>query len=209
MIMIHRETITQKMSEIATVVYARLDSLYYLAGGTALALLFGHRESVDLDYFISSHIDTQKLKDILLLLFPQILFTYEEIDTLWCSVDGVKISFISRFSPLIDTVEEVGEFRLVGARDLVVMKLNAICGRDEYKDYYDLAELTIRTDGREWPILWEKVYPSSDVIAWIVALSHVGNVTEVPLKGKNIREKKEVENMLFSLVKEMSSFVEK
>lgn len=205
--MIYRETITLKMAEVARVIHTRLDQSYYLAGGTALSLLFGHRESVDLDYFTPLHIDTEKLKYSLLELFPQILFTYEEVDTLWCAIDGVKASFISRFAPLLGTPQEEDIFRLAGVRDLVVMKLNAVCGRDEYKDYYDLAELTTRTDAREWPALWGKVYPASDPISWIVALSHVRNVTEVPLRGKALRSKQQVEDILLSLVKDLSAFV--
>lgn len=203
----HQETISPKMTEIARTIHNHLDQAYYLAGGTALALLSGHRESVDLDYFTPLHIDTEKLKYSLLELFPQILFTYEEVDTLWCTIDGVKASFISRPTPSLDKPQEENGFRLAGVRDLVVMKLNAVCGRDEYKDYYDLAELTTLTDAREWPVLWGKVYPASDPISWIVALSHVRNVTEVPLRGKTLRSKKEVEDILLSLVKELSSFV--
>ena len=170
--MIHFETITPKMREIAQVVQARLDSAYYLAGGTALALLSGHRESIDLDYFTPLPIDTGRLKTLLLELFPETVFTYEEIDTLWCRIDEVKVSFISRPVPLLGTTQEEGEFRLASVQDLVVMKLNAICGRDEYKDYYDLAELARLTDVREWGAFWKKVYPQSDPITWIVDLSH-------------------------------------
>jgi predicted nucleotidyltransferase component of viral defense system len=204
--MIHQETITPKMHEIARVIYARLDALYYLAGGTALALLSGHRESVDLDYFIPRHIDTQKLKDTLLNLFPHIIFTYEEIDTLWCSIEEVKVSFISRLAPCLDAFQDEEGFRIAGVHDLVVMKLNAICGRDEYKDYYDLAELATLTDAREWPALWGKVYPQSDLIAWIVALSHVGSVAHVPLRGHTVRSNQEVEEIIQTLVKELSPF---
>lgn len=101
--------------------------------------------------------------------------------------------------------EEDG-FRIASVQDLVVMKLNAVCGRDEYKDYYDLSELATLTDVCEWPTLWNKVYPNSDQIAWMVALSHVGNVSEIPLKGKSLRSKSDVEKTIYSLVKKLSSF---
>lgn len=204
--MIHLETITPKMHDIAKTIYDRLDSAYYLAGGTALALLSGHRESVDLDYFIPQHIDTGKLKASLMELFPSIVFTYEDVDTLWCAADGVKVSFISRMAPRLDVSREEEGFRIASVPDLVVMKLGAVSGRDEYKDYYDLAELSTLTDARDWPALWGKTYPESDPIAWMVALAHVANVVEIPLRGRTLRSKKEVENMVQSLVKEISSF---
>jgi len=35
---------------------------YYLAGGTALALQYGHRKSIDLDFFNQKSFDTTALK---------------------------------------------------------------------------------------------------------------------------------------------------
>lgn len=188
-------------------IYARLDSDYYLAGGTALSLRIGHRESVDLDYFIAQHIDTVKLKGILSELFPGIMFTYEDVDTLWCSIDGVKVSFISRLTSMIDEVQDEDGFRIASLEDLVVMKLSAVCGRDEYKDYYDLAELAQLTDGRTWPALWGTVYPESDPLSFIVALSHVGSVAPIPLRGKLLQSNKDVEKRILDVVKELSPFV--
>lgn len=194
------------MSEIAAAIQSHLDRSFYLAGGTALALHTGHRESVDLDYFSPRHIDTTHLKAVLSNVFPQIIFTYEEIDTLWCVIDDVKVSFISRLAPLLDPLQEKEGLRLAGVRDLVIMKLNAICGRDEYKDYYDLAELAALTDTREWSLLWKRVYPANDPLAWIIALSHVGKVVEIPLRGAVLRSKQQVEKVLTAVVQEASSF---
>lgn len=60
---LHLETTTDAMQMIARKVFEDLDSEYYLAGGTALALFCGHRKSVDLDYFIAKPIDTLALKN--------------------------------------------------------------------------------------------------------------------------------------------------
>ena len=205
--MIHLETITPRLHEIAKRVTESLDSSYYLAGGTALALLSGHRESVDLDYFIQKHIDTGKLKSELMLLFPDISFPYEDVDTLWCTTSGVKVSFISRFAHCLDEVQNEEGFRLIGLKDIVVMKLNAVCGRDEYKDYYDLAILSDLTDVRQWTVWWEEVYPQSDSISWITALSHGDASEAVTLKGKTIHDRKEVVSMLEKVAKEVVSFL--
>ena len=37
------------------------DMGFILGGGTALALIFGHRESIDFDFFIPDNIDTEVL----------------------------------------------------------------------------------------------------------------------------------------------------
>ena len=204
--MIHLETITPKMHDNARIIHASLDASYYLAGGTALALLSGHRESTDLDYFINSHIDTLKLKTVLRSIFPTIIFTYEDVDTLWCTVDDIKVSFISRFAPRVDGILDEDVFRIAGLKDIVVMKLAAICGRDEYKDYYDLATLSTLTDVRAWVSWWNEVYPESDPISWITALSR-GEASEfVTLKGPSIRSQKEILHTLEKATKEAVSF---
>ena len=140
-------------------------------------------------------------------LFPNIIITYEEKDTLWCRVDDVKISFIYRSSVLINTLHDEEDFRIAGVEDIVVMKLNALCGREEYKDYYDLAVLSEMTDVRSWITLWQKVYPHSDPISWIVALSQGDICEEVVLQGPSIRSRKEVLTKLEAVTKEISNFI--
>jgi len=39
---------------------------FYLASGTALSLQFGHRRSIDLDWFSKEKFDTRKLRERLL-----------------------------------------------------------------------------------------------------------------------------------------------
>ncbi len=205
--MIYKKVITEKMDYIAKVLYERLDSSFYLAGGTAIALRLGHRESVDLDYFTQKNIDTIQLKNIILTIYPTAIFTYEEVNTLWCSIDGVKCSFISRATPLLEEASNEEHFRLAGISDLTVMKLQAISGRDEYKDYFDLACLTEAGDVRNWVSWWTNVAPQSDPISWISALSYVEKIEEVPLKTFIQMDKKEVEKKLLASVIEITSFL--
>ncbi|MHB8860674.1 MAG: nucleotidyl transferase AbiEii/AbiGii toxin family protein [Minisyncoccota bacterium] len=184
---LHSETITDAMAAIAKVIFEVLDEQYYLAGGTALALRLGHRKSVDLDYFINKEIDTLHLKNEILELFPsaktRILF--EEKNTLWCFINGVKVSFISRFDTLLEPIEIVDNFRLAGLKDITVMKLSAICGREEYKDYFDLACIAGVTDSRAWVEWWSLVYPQVDSTSFIVALAYANQMPPVPLDAYN------------------------
>jgi hypothetical protein len=204
--MIHKKVITEAMNTIAEVLYKNLDHDYYLAGGTAIALHIGHRESIDLDYFIGKDFDTLDLKNKLLALFPHAEFTYEEVNTLWCIIDGVKCSFITRKSQLLDTILVEDNFRLASIPDLVVMKLQAICGREEYKDYFDLACLIRETDIRTWSSWWITVNSSSDTLSWITALAYVSNVIPIPLKTFTPLTSHDVEQLLLHGVKELSHF---
>ncbi len=121
--MLHQETITRKMHDIASVIYYQFDVNYYLAGGTSIALLLGHRESVDLDYCIQKDIDTNTLKNTIKEIWSSVIFTYEEKNTLWCDIEGVKVSFTTRKDTLIESVVVEDVFRMASLSDSVVMKL--------------------------------------------------------------------------------------
>lgn len=93
----------------------------------------------------------------------------------------MKVSFITRQTPLLEPIINEGHFRLAQLKDLTVMKLSAICGREEYKDYFDLACLASVTDVRSWVAWWQELFPNSDPISWMVALSAVEQIATVPL----------------------------
>lgn len=205
---IHLETITPVMHEIASEIFT-LGEEWYLAGGTALALHIGHRESVDLDYFIATPFDTAGLKERLHRLWQdrEWQVSYEAPNTLRCSVDGVKVSFITRSVLLQQPVMVINNFRLAGIQDIVVMKLLAICSREEYKDYFDLACLATMTDVRQWINWWGEAYPTQDVISWLIALGHVTNITEIPLQVSAGYKEVRVVNVLTKALQEIQSFL--
>lgn len=190
---LHQETITDSMRNVAKIVFDTLDDAFYLAGGTALALHIGHRKSVDLDYFINKDFDTVQLKNQILAnkSFTKVEILFEEKNTLWTLIDDVKVSFISRFDMLLEPVEVVDTFRLIGLKDITVMKLSAICGREEYKDYFDLACISNYTDSRSWGFWWQTVYKNMDMTSWLIALSAVNELHEIPLEiHENFKNKK-------------------
>jgi len=198
---IHQETITEAMRSVSRVVFENLDPEYYLAGGTALALQLGHRKSVDLDYFIANPIDTLALKNKLAEIFSEttVEILFETKDTLWCVIDGVNVSFISRFDALLEMPQPADSFRLAGIKDITVMKLVAICGREEYKDYFDLACIAKETDVRSWISWWQEVYPEQDIMSWAVALSAVDSIQKIPLEIAEDFKTKNVSGLLKTL----------
>jgi predicted nucleotidyltransferase component of viral defense system len=199
------------MLAIARVVFVSLNDNYYLAGGTALALEIGHRKSVDLDYFLAGDIDTVKLRQQLSELFgaDRIEILFEEKNTLWCSIDGVKVSFISRFDALLKPVIIIDPFRIVSKEDITLMKLSAICGREEYKDYFDLACIAEDTDVRTWLTNWQSAYPNIDPTSWIVALAAVDDIPKIPLEilppHERIDNVKEIHRALVEITKYSST----
>jgi len=112
---------------------------WYLAGGTALALQVGHRQSVDLDFFT-----TQADFDIA-ILERQLLYlgnwstTFTEQGTLYGELHGAKVSFIANasFTPAIERVHH-GAIAMLLPADIAVMKVMAISQRGKKRDFIDL-----------------------------------------------------------------------
>lgn len=201
---LHLEIVTEAMQNIARDVFEHFDSEYYLAGGTALALRIGHRKSVDLDYLIAKPIDTVTLKKNIYDVFAssKVEILFEEKNTLWSRIDGVNVSFISRFDALLEPAHTIDFFHLADIKDITVMKLSAVCGREEYKDYFDLACIADETDVRSWVSWWQKIYPNQDVTSWVVALSSVDVVSRTPLEVSDEFKEKNISGNIKKVVQE-------
>jgi hypothetical protein len=208
---LHTETITEEMSSVADRMQRILDDSWYLAGGTALALQIGHRASVDLDYFSTQPFDVQILRASLSREFvdEQITFDFEANQTLWCTIAGVKVSYITRRETLLHKPVFENKFVLAHMHDIVVMKLLAICSREEYKDYVDLACLSRETDVRLWPEWWTGVYPNQDLTSWLMALGAVEYVSEIPLITQPAYTMPPVISTIKGIVTELTSYLQK
>lgn len=108
----------------------------YLAGGTALALQFGHRQSVDLDLFCEKdfpHNITESLRALGALTVNK-----QDPTTFDGTLDGVKVSFFAYGYPrLFPTIIFEG-IALADPRDIAAMKVLAISQRCTRKDFIDL-----------------------------------------------------------------------
>ena len=202
--------ITDQMNEVGKIIFDVFSDEFYLAGGTALALQIGHRTSIDLDYFSTRPIDTVALKDKLFHFFAshEIEITFEDTNTLWCSIDEIKVSFITREDKLLKPIITDDSFRLASLEDLTVMKLSAICGRDEYKDYFDLVCISTMTDVRSWPAWWDEVYPRADMTSWLIALGSSETVAKIPLVTHGTCAEIVVENQLRRITTEITNFIQ-
>lgn len=111
---------------------------FYLAGGTALALQYGHRQSVDLDFFTEKNISTAPLVKKLEGA-GKFEITNQEKNTLEGILNGVKLSFMTFPYPLQQPpLLFHGAIRLAHPLDIGLMKLGAVTGRNTKKDFIDL-----------------------------------------------------------------------
>lgn len=116
---------------------SELASMFYLAGGTALAIELGHRESIDLDWFTQTDFDVQTVKEILSEL-GGFMLTGESRGTIHGLLDGVKVSFFHYKYPLLFPFVKFEEISLADERDIAAMKIDAISSRGSKKDFVDL-----------------------------------------------------------------------
>lgn len=116
---------------------------YYLAGGTALALMEGHRVSVDLDVFTERLPDTEDVLRRFRRHIPEHSVTSVSAGTVYLDVHGVQVSVIEYKYPLLGpTVSSYSDaMRLASRDDIAAMKLSAIANR---KDFVDLWVLVTR-----------------------------------------------------------------
>lgn len=115
---------------------------FHLAGGTALALRFGHRLSIDIDMFTPNLFDKIGLSETLVTYFP----VFKEQKTThkkmyFCYLDEVKTDFVQQEGNIISQFEILDGIRMWGLKDAAGMKLNAIYSRGSKKDFWDLDEL--------------------------------------------------------------------
>lgn len=109
-----------------------------LVGGTALALQYGHRKSVDLDFFGRLPEDKDELIDVVRRVGDVTVLNRSKI-ILQMVVNQVKVDFVdySRY-PWIDEPILGDGFVLASDKDIAAMKINAIMGRGTRKDFIDL-----------------------------------------------------------------------
>ena len=113
---------------------------FYLAGGTALALQVGHRQSMDFDWFIPKLGDPEILFNRLKSL--DVAFEIQSIsfETVYLSIDTIQMRFIGYEYPMLQLKvlwTELG-VHLAGMNDIACMKLSAIASRGSRKDFFDL-----------------------------------------------------------------------
>lgn len=110
---------------------------YYLAGGTACALYYGHRLSYDLDFFSTEPELPEKITKQLEGLGK--LRIDQQTEGTWLGeLNQVKLSF---FQHLYKEVSEESEWlgvRIASKLDIGVMKLEAIAGRGIKRDFIDM-----------------------------------------------------------------------
>jgi hypothetical protein len=111
----------------------------YLAGGTALALHFGHRTSQDLDFYTKEHFEGLKLVEEFRQFFKEDLSEPKMArNTLWLKIKNTDLSFFRYPYPLIRPLISYQTIELASPEDIIAMKIEAIITRGKKRDFVDI-----------------------------------------------------------------------
>jgi len=109
----------------------------YMAGGSALALHFGHRESLDFDFFTPFSFSSSNLAEKLKILGDFKTKTLVS-DTLLGTLNGIQFSMFFYKYPLIFSPQKFLGIEIADPKDIAAMKIAAVMDRGTKKDFIDL-----------------------------------------------------------------------
>lgn len=149
---------------------------FYLVGGTGLALLLGHRNSVDIDMFTHLPYVPDELSQELTDYFGE---RYQKTGSnksmLFCYINDVKVDFVNNKIPLLFPVHSFDDTRIADVRDIAPLKMNAIFGRGSKKDFIDLYVLLNQFEVGELIELFKKQFPSVDIGQLLISMYYYGD----------------------------------
>jgi len=150
------------MELLEKIMSEKLFSDFNLVGGTSLALQMGHRNSIDIDLFGNSEINTElfieKLSE-----FGEVKVAQSTKNILITKINDVKVDFVNYKYPLLAECLFVENIRMLSTKDIAAMKLNAIAGRGSKKDFIDLYFLLNEFSLDEILSFYEKKYHDGSV----------------------------------------------
>jgi hypothetical protein len=157
----------------------------YLAGGTAVAIQLGHRQSVDLDWFSPESIDdpiqmAQEIRD------AEVPLQTDSVDrgTLHGQVFGVRVSILEYRYPLLEApaIDPALDCPLASIHDLAAMKLVAVAQRGSKKDFVDIYAIGAnRLSLDEMLDAYRRKYSLDDVARILYSLTYFDDADPEPM----------------------------
>lgn len=133
----HNEILSPEQSDLLWLV-SEFKNDFYLVGGTAIALIIGHRRSIDFDLFRQKGFRSKKIIDKLDATNISYMVTRNVKEQLNLVINGVKFTFFEYSFPIKPTLKFEEYIKMPSLLDLAAMKAYAIGRRSKWKDYVDL-----------------------------------------------------------------------
>ena len=139
---------------------------FSLVGGTALALYYGHRSSVDLDFFSTVDFSNDTIIAVLEKKFKG--FVYRSANNpigVFGFIDNIKVDFVKHHHHvMIEKPYEEDGLRLFSKPDIIAMKISAILRRAVKKDFFDMAEILRHYSVKDIIGFHDKKYPTQQLL---------------------------------------------
>lgn len=116
----------------------QFSSDYFLVGGTALALQYGHRRSLDFDLFTPQSFETQPIIRKIRKNHTINQIHIDEVNQLTLIADQIKMTFYQYEYPVIHTEKLEDIITMPDDLSIAAMKAFALGRRAKWKDYVDL-----------------------------------------------------------------------
>lgn len=174
-----------------------------LVGGTSLALQYGHRNSIDLDFFGKIEASDEDLLEVL-RKYGNLQIIKLSTNIKLFVLNGIKVDIVNYSYPWIDTPVCEDELILASPKDIAAMKVNAIEGRGTKKDFIDIFELLKHYSLTEILAFHKEKYPESSTFRALMSLSYFEDTEGQPMPQMFISDtwedmKKQIINIVTSL----------
>ena len=143
-----------------------------LVGGTSLALQYGHRQSVDLDFFGKMVVPQEDFITMVARMGSYTILNRTNL-ILQMVVDGIKVDVIDYgcYEWLDAPVVEKG-ITLASPKDIAALKINAIEGRGSKKDFIDVYMLLQHYTLDEILGFYAQKYPNHSIFRALLSLNY-------------------------------------
>ena len=171
--MLHLQTILPDTLELLKRLSAQPEMLgMRLVGGTALALQYGHRQSVDLDFFGAPVANQDELMGMIGKIGPYRLRNRTK-NILQLIVNDIMVDIVdySQYPWIDDPVCRDG-ITLASPKDIAAMKINAVEGRGTKKDFVDIYQLLQRYSLDDLLSFYSQKYPNYSLFRALLSLNY-------------------------------------
>lgn len=179
--MLYSKTVSKELYRL--LVSIQKDDLFEklrLVGGTALALQYGHRISVDLDFFGNLNADKSEIVQCLSSMGEALTIKNSKNIKVF-TVNGIKVDFVNYNYPWIDKPIEESGLLLASDKDIAAMKVAAITGRGSKKDFVDMYFLLKRFTLSQILEFYEMKYPDASMYLAVKSLTFFEDAEAQPI----------------------------
>src|SRR5258706_4880627 len=150
---------------------------FNLVDGTALALYWGHRVSVDIDFFSDKKINLDDLEGKISQVESAVMISKNPIGRIY-SIKDIKCDFVNFPYIFFHPSHTEDGFSVAHIDDVVSLKLGALANRGAKKDFYDLYYILQYYKLEKLIELYRKKFNVADAFPLLKSLVYFGDAED-------------------------------